>query len=172
MHHIRGNATTNYNCRAEVREEKKQGVVFSGHHRVRAAIERHPAMFRENQMDGCLPCQNGTAMNLQTHWRRIGTGAPPPQPAPRWPGTPPVPPGISETSQSSKTEGVPPGYVYIHLPLANAQFLNLDPFAKDRKHDIEFIPDLLTDKGPSTHLYTICCGVLQLTSILQTKAAF
>jgi len=42
--------------RAEVREEKKRGVEFPGHNKVKAAIERHPAMVRENQTDGCLPC--------------------------------------------------------------------------------------------------------------------
>jgi hypothetical protein len=53
--------------RAEVREEKKRGVEFPGHNKVKAAIERHPAMFRENHTDGCLPCQNGTAKNPETH---------------------------------------------------------------------------------------------------------
>jgi len=30
--------------RAEVQEEKKRGVEFPGHEKVKAAIERHPAM--------------------------------------------------------------------------------------------------------------------------------
>jgi hypothetical protein len=42
--------------RAEVREEKKRGVEFPGHNKVKAAIEIHPAMVCENQTDGCLPC--------------------------------------------------------------------------------------------------------------------
>jgi hypothetical protein len=46
---------------AEVREEKTRGVEFPGHNKVKAAIQRHPAMLRQNQMSGCLPCQNGTA---------------------------------------------------------------------------------------------------------------
>jgi hypothetical protein len=46
---------------AEVQEDKKRGGVFPGHNMVNAAMERHPAMVRENQMDGCLPCQHGTA---------------------------------------------------------------------------------------------------------------
>jgi len=62
---------------AKVREEKKQGSLFLRHNKVKTAIERHPAMVRETQMDGCLPCQNGTAKNPQTRWRRKGTGAPP-----------------------------------------------------------------------------------------------
>jgi hypothetical protein len=35
-------------------------------------------MLRQNQMSGCLPCQNGTAKNPQTCWISKGTGAPPP----------------------------------------------------------------------------------------------
>jgi len=56
--------------RAEVREEKKRGVEFPGHKTVKAAIQRHPAMLGYNRTPGCLPCQNGTAKNLQTRWRR------------------------------------------------------------------------------------------------------
>jgi len=55
---------------AEVREEKNQGVEFPGHNKVKAAIQRHPAMLRQNQTSGCIPCQNGTAKNPQTRWRR------------------------------------------------------------------------------------------------------
>ena len=63
--------------RAEVCEEKKRGVEFPGHKHVKAAMERHPAILLENQTDGCVPCQNGTVQNPQTHWRRNGTGAHP-----------------------------------------------------------------------------------------------
>jgi len=63
---------------AEVREPKNRGVEFPGHEKVKAAIQRHPAMVRQNQTSGCLPCQNGTTKNSQTHWRRPGTGTPPP----------------------------------------------------------------------------------------------
>jgi len=45
----------------KVREEKKQGVESPGHNKLKAAIQRHPAMLRQNQMAGCLPCPNGTA---------------------------------------------------------------------------------------------------------------
>jgi len=84
--------------RAEVREEKKQGVEFPGHKMVKAAIQRHPAMLCQNLTSGCLPCQNGTAMNPQTRWRRKGTGTPPPdrgrertpEPTSPLPGTPPA----------------------------------------------------------------------------------
>jgi len=45
---------------AKVWEEKKRGVEFPGHDNVMAANERHPAMLREHQTEGCLPCQSGT----------------------------------------------------------------------------------------------------------------
>jgi len=75
--------------RAKIQEEKMWGVVFPWQNKVKAAIERHLAMIRENQMDGFLPCQNGMAKNPQTRWSRKGTGPPPPRPAPPRPGTPP-----------------------------------------------------------------------------------
>jgi len=105
---------------AVVREEKKQGVEFAGHNKVKAAIERHAAMVRENQTDGCLPCPNGTAKNPQTRWRRKGTGAPPPRRVPPRPGLPPVP---SDDNESSETVGMPPAYVYMHTLLPNVRFL-------------------------------------------------
>jgi hypothetical protein len=52
--------------RAEVCEEKKQGVEFPGHQKVNAEKERHPAMVYKNHMACCLPCQNGKAKNLRT----------------------------------------------------------------------------------------------------------
>jgi hypothetical protein len=64
--------------RAEVREEKTRGVAFPRHNKVKATIERHPAMVRENQTDGCIPCQNRTTHNPQTCWRRKDMGAAPP----------------------------------------------------------------------------------------------
>jgi hypothetical protein len=54
---------------AQVREEEKQAVVFPGHEMVKPAIERHPVMICQNQTDRCLPCQNGTAKNPQSHRR-------------------------------------------------------------------------------------------------------
>jgi len=77
-------------------------------------------------------------------------GTPPPGPATSPPGMPCVPPGGNQSAQNSEVKGVPPGYVYIHTPLPNAQFLNLDAYAKDCKRDKDFIPDLLTDEGTST----------------------
>jgi hypothetical protein len=53
---------------AEVQKEKKLGVEFPGHNKVKAAIKTHQAMVRENQTDRCLPCHNGTAKNPETRW--------------------------------------------------------------------------------------------------------
>ena len=144
--------------RAEVRDEKKRGVEFPGHDNVKAAMEIHLATIRENQTDGCLPCQNCTAQNPQTSWRCKGTGAPPPQwreqptpePRPHLPRTPPVPPSQNEATHVSEVEGVPPGYVSIHTLIPRAQFFNHDACAKDRKRDKDLNPDLLTNEGTST----------------------
>jgi len=133
-------------------------VDFPGYKYVKAAMERHPAMLWENQTDGCLPCQNGTAQNPQTRWRCKGTGAPPRErlskpkrePTPHPPTPPRVPPGNNEAAHVSEIEGVPPRYVYIHTPFLSAQFFNLDAYAKDRKRDNDFHPDSLTDEGTST----------------------
>jgi len=62
----------------------------------------------------------------------------------------PVSPSYNEAAHLSEIEGVPPGYVYILTPLPSAQFFNLDAYAKDRKRDKDFNPDLLTDEGTST----------------------
>jgi hypothetical protein len=40
--------------------------------------------------------------------------------------------------------------VYIHIPLCITQYFNLDTYDKDSKHNIDFIPNLLTDDGTST----------------------
>jgi len=71
--------------RAKVREKKKRGVEFPGQNKMKVAIERHGAMVRQNQTDGCLPCQNGTAKNLETRWRSKCKGAPPPRQTPALP---------------------------------------------------------------------------------------
>jgi len=136
-------------------------------------------MLWDNQTDSYLPCQNGTAQNPQTHWRRKSTGAPPPEqlrlPTPETtpdpPKTPPVPPVNNVAAHLSEIEGVPPGYVYIHTPLPSVQFSNHDAYANDRKHEKDFDPDFLPDEETSTGWYTMCCMVMQQTSILQTTAA-
>jgi len=116
---------------------------------VKAAIERQSAMVHENQTDGCLPRQNCTARNRQTRLRHKGTGSAAAELAPLPPGMPPPPPADSEGTQSSGIEGVPVGFVYIHTPLPNTRFFDVDAYAKDRMCDKDFIPDLLTDEKPS-----------------------
>jgi hypothetical protein len=84
----------------EVRKEKKRGIEFPGHNKVKAAIQRHTEMLHHNLTSGCLSCHNGTAKNPQTRWRGKGTSAPPPvqhrvrtpEPTPHLPGTSPAPP--------------------------------------------------------------------------------
>jgi hypothetical protein len=94
-------------------------------------------MVYKNHMAGCHPCQNGTAMNPQTRWRRKGTTAPPPEPAaplpgtPSPPGTPPAPPGDTEGNESYEIEGMPSRCVYMHSPLSNTQYFNHNAFAKE-----------------------------------------
>jgi len=130
--------------RAEVREEKKRGVEFPGHQKVKAAMERHPAMVYKNHPAGCLPCLNGTAKNPQTPWRRKGTAAPPPEPVAPPPGTPPAPPGDAEGNESYDIEGMPSRCVYMHSLLPNTQFFNHNAFAKESKRDKHYNPDLLS----------------------------
>jgi len=42
---------------ANVREQKMWGGDFPAHRKVKVAMERHPAMVRDNETDVCLPCQ-------------------------------------------------------------------------------------------------------------------
>ena len=138
--------------RAKVREEKKWGVGFPGHKKVKAAIQRNPAMLRQNQTSGYLPCQNGTAKNLQTRWRCQGTGAPlpdrrreqTPEPTPPPPGMPPAPPGNTSGVQPSGIVNLPAGYMYSHTALPCEECVNDDD---DTQHDTDFDPDMQTDEG-------------------------
>jgi len=138
--------------RTEVREEKKQGVEFPGYKKVKAAKQRHPAMLRQNQTSGCLPCQNGTTKNLQIRWSRKGTGAPPPaqrreqipEPTPSPPGIPPAPTGITSGAQSAEIVNLPARYTYSHTALPCAEFFEDD---EDTEHDTDFDPDMLTNEG-------------------------
>jgi len=139
-------------ARAEVREMKQRGIEFPGHKQVKAAIQRHPAMLRHNQTPSCLPCQNGTAKNPQTRWRRKGTGAPPParrrvqtpEPTPPPPGTPLTPTGNTSGALPSEIVNLPAGYTYSHTALPCVEFFEDD---EDTEHDTDFDPDMLTDDG-------------------------
>jgi hypothetical protein len=154
---------------AEVRHEKKRGVEFPGHKKVKAAMECHLAMIRQNQLDGCLPCQNGKARNPQTRWKRKGTGAPPlvwlrqrtpnPMPSPTGtpsplgtpslPGTPPVPPRLIQGNKILQTDYSPAANADSHVALPKTQGVNLDALAEDSLNDDDFDPELLTDESAS-----------------------
>ena len=137
--------------RTEVREQKKWGVEFPGHNKVKAAIQRHPAMLRQNQLAGCLLCQYGTAENPQTHWRRKRTGAPPPdrrrerapEPTPPLPSTPPAPTGNISRVQPSKIVDLAAGYRYLNTALLHVEFVDVE----EAEHDTDSDPDMLSDES-------------------------
>jgi len=143
---------------AEVHEEKKRGVEFPGHTKLKAPRETHPAKFRQHQTAGCLRCHNGTAKNPHTRWRCQGTGAPPPdrrrQPTaeatPPLPDKPPAPTGNSCGAQWAQIVNSLAGYAYSHSSHASAECSTLDVSAQDSQHNTEFDPDMLTDEGTST----------------------
>jgi len=142
----------------EVREEKKWGVEFRGHKKVKAAMEWHLAMLPQNHISGCVLCQNGTAKNLQTCWRSKETGAPipnrsrqpTPEPMPPLPATPPALTGTNSSAQRSQIMNLVAGYAYSHIGLHCAEFFNLDASAQDSQHSTDFDPEMLTDEGTST----------------------
>jgi len=131
---------------------------------VNAAIERHTTMLCQNYTDGCLSCQNGTAKNSQTRWRRKETGASLPdrstQPTseptsplpstPTRPGTPPVPPGYNAGAQHSQLVQFPARSMNSHTSVHSAEFFTLDAYAQDSQHDTDFDPDMLAEEGTST----------------------
>jgi len=137
-------------------------------------------MVRENQIDGSLPCQNGTTKNPHTQWRHTETGAPLPdqhrQPIPEpiltLPWLPPAPPGVQEGAITSPVHSVAARYAYLHAALPKAQCFNLDAYAKHKKQDKYCIPDLRTVEATSTGEFAIWCIVMQWTSILQMRAAY
>jgi hypothetical protein len=157
--------------RAEVREEKQRGVEFPGHEKVKAAIQRHPAMLHHNQTSGCLPCQNGNENNPQICWRRKETGAPPPARRRVWtpeptappPGMIPAPTSNTSGAQLSEIVNLLAGYTHSDTALPGAGFFE---DAADTELTTDFDPGMLTDDGH----YTICCVVMRLTFILKTKA--
>jgi len=118
--------------RAEDWKEKKRGVEFPGHQKVKDAMQRHPAMVYKNHTASWLPCQNGTANYCVTCWRRKGTAAPLPEPAAPPPRTPLAPTGDAEGNERDEIEGMPSRCVYMHSPLTNTQFFNHNAFAKER----------------------------------------
>lgn len=137
------------------------------------------AVLYENQMARSLPCQYGTAQNLQTHWWGTAPNAPPLDqlrqptlvPMPHFPQTPQTPPGNNEGALPPEMEEVLPRYEPIHTPLRSAQCFDPDACTNHWQCDNDFMADLLTNEQTTTVQYTICCMVLQLTSILQKTAA-
>jgi hypothetical protein len=62
--------------RAKFEEVKKWGAELPERKLMKAVVERHLAILRQNDMRRCLPCQNITTNTLQTcRWRK-GKGAP------------------------------------------------------------------------------------------------
>jgi len=76
--------------------------------------------------------------HLYQHRQYVVPGIPPP------PGMPPVTFDDSDGNDSYQMHGIPPRCVYIHSLLPNTQFFNYNAYAKDSKHDNDFIPDLLS----------------------------
>jgi len=146
------------NPRSEVYEGNKQGVEFPVHGKVKAAIERHPAMLHEIHMEGCLQYNNHAAQNLQTHWWWEGMGAPPadryrqqtPEPSPSRPAKPFASHGDNVEAQSSLIDNLPPGYAYSLAYLPNASLCTLDAYAKDYNYDKDCNTNLLTQEETST----------------------
>jgi len=144
--------------RTEVKDEKTWGVELPRHRKVKAAMERHPAMVYDNRTDSCLPCQNSTTKNPRTCWEYPGTGAPPQvrlkQPTPGLmpppPSMPPAPTGDNIQAQSSKIQNLPTGYEYKHASLPGAEFFTIDTYAEASQHEEDFIPDLRNDDGTFT----------------------
>jgi len=149
--------------------------VFTGQNKGKATIERQLAMVVENLTDGCVLCQNGTPKIPQTCWRHGGTGVPPPEQMPTPPGTASAqsaPTTDITEDEMSESDGVSPYYDYIHDKHPNSEFYNHNAYAKDCKLDQDIIPDLLLDQGKTTGLFTHCCVVMGLTSVLLTRAPY
>jgi hypothetical protein len=125
---------------------------------VKATKERHLAMLCGNHTAWCLPCQNGSAENPQTHWRYKWKGAPPPdryrqptpQPMPPRPRMPSASPDHNAGAKRSQINNLLPRYVYWRTSLPWTEFFTLDAYAQDGQHDTDFNPDMLTDVGTST----------------------
>jgi len=155
---------------AEVREEKKRGEEFLGHKKVKAVIEIHRAMFRQNHTPGYLPRQQGTAQNRMTRWRCTGTGAPPPhRHRQQTPEPTPEPTAELTLEQTSPLRRTPPaltgntsgdqwleiitllaGHAHSHISLPCTESFTLDTSGQDSEHDTDFNPDILPDEGTST----------------------
>jgi len=150
-HRNRWNAISDQetSCRSPRREEA--GCWLCGAPKVKPAIERHPAMLRQNHTDGCCSWHNRTVKYPQTRPRRNGTGASPPgwcrqptpEPMPSLPDMPPLtrmppaPPGYNAGAQRSQIIILPAVYIYSHKYLLWAECFTLDAYAQDSQHDTD-----------------------------------
>ena len=114
------------------REVQNWSVEFAGNQRLKAAMERHPAMLHQNNMNRFLPRQQVTAKNHQSYWRCNSAGAclsnqhrlPAPEPLRFLHGMPTSPP-----AQSSQINNLQHGYNDLPVPLPGAPCFNLDACA-------------------------------------------
>jgi len=151
---------------AEVEEEKMRDVEFPGHNRLKAEMERHPAMICRNIMARCLPYQNRTVINSETRWRCKGTGVPQPnqrrptpestlkaspdrtaEPMAPLPGTPPAATSNTSGAKCLASINLPPRYADSHASLPCAQSYSLNASAQIRQDDADFDLDMLTKQG-------------------------
>jgi len=110
--------------------------------------------------DSCLPSGSNLNQSRETrnhcqHSLRQLTS----EPTPPLPWIPPALPGDNQTAQCSLMDHVPTGYVYLHAPLPNAEFFNLDACAKDSMLNKDFIPDF-ADWWRNIHwlVHYLLCG--------------
>jgi len=182
VHHDWRNAISDRETGYQRQRLRTQGGQYSENRTIYIVIASYPVIVCKYQMDSCLCCQLDSANIPLTCWRRKGPGVPPlvelrqsrPELMPPLPGTPAVPPkssGENVCVQHSQIHGMPPGYLYILTPLSYTRLSNHDAYAKDGKRDTHCLPHLLTDEGTSTASYAIYWMLMQLTSILQMKAA-
>jgi hypothetical protein len=156
----------------EVREEMKRGVEFPGHKKMKAAIQRHPAMLRQTKCPPSFLTQMPSQRNRsnvgdakeQVHLHLPDAVCGFKEPTPPAPGTAPDPPGDTLRAQPSAIINFPAVYTYSHTALPSVEFFGDD---EDTEHDTDFDPDMLTNDSE----YTICCVVMQLSFILKTKVA-
>jgi len=138
--------------RAEIREENKQGVEFPGHKKVKAAIQRHPAMLHQNQTPAAFLakmapqriCRHAGDAQEQLHLHPADPDSRLQSQLHHCPAWHPPPAGNTSGAQSFQIVNLPVGYMYSHKAHASAECFNDD---EDTQHNIDFDPDMLTDEG-------------------------
>lgn len=84
----------------------------------------------------------------------------------------PVAPHIDVGCQAFQIQGMPLRSVYIHTLRPKVQLLHLNAYPMDYMDNDDCILDLLGDEGTSPSEYTISGVVIQLMSIVQTRAFY